>query len=446
MHFVLPTHFQARLRLYGIDDAVCAHLRRIFPIIEPGIAAAIESFIEAEKLMPTVAAIFQQHEGLIRDLMLSHARLLLRGDIDQHYARSCQHVSEQQHRIGLTPRTQMIASNMLQRAALDALGARFRFSPRKIVAGGNIVAQALAFDIATTLTLYQDAASDALQARTRQVDQAIADFRIAINDTIGAVKDVSQALTGGLAGMRKTAEETSQQMKSTAEASDATTSVVEEAAAATSQLSQSIDEIGVQSTNSLQLANGAARGADVSLENLRILSKAVEQIQSVAGMISDIAGQTNLLALNATIEAARAGGAGKGFAVVAGEVKALANQTEKATESISRQIAAIQSAADTLSSQLGSVAGAVRDIAAMAARIASAVHEQTAATREIAASVQTAAQYTIRAKDDVRAVESGTSQSLDLVQEVSELTERLSSRADDLERKVAAFFESVRAA
>jgi methyl-accepting chemotaxis protein len=82
----------------------------------------------------------------------------------------------------------------------------------------------------------------------------------------------------------------------------------------------------------------------------------------------------------------------------------------------------------------------------MAGRIAASVQEQTAATRDIAHSVQAAAQYTVRASEDVRAVEGSTGRSLEVVQQVVTLSESLSSRASDLEQKVAAFFESVRAA
>jgi methyl-accepting chemotaxis protein len=67
-----------------------------------------------------------------------------------------------------------------------------------------------------------------------------------------------------------------------------------------------------------------------------------DRIGDVVELINNIAGQTNLLAFNATIEAARAGDAGRSFAVVASEVKALAEQTSKATGEISQQIAALQ--------------------------------------------------------------------------------------------------------
>ena len=100
---------------------------------------------------------------------------------------------------------------------------------------------------------------------------------------------------------------------------------------------------------------------------MRNLSDSAAKIGQVLKLISDIASQTNLLALNATIEAARAGDAGKGFAVVANEVKSLANQTARATEEISGQIGAVQSATK------------------------GAVEEQGAATQEISRGVHQAA-------------------------------------------------------
>ena len=130
-------------------------------------------------------------------------------------------------------------------------------------------------------------------------------------------------------------------------------------ASATEEMASSVNEISRQVQESARMASDAVDQAARTNDRVGELSKAASRIGDVIELINNIAGQTNLLALNATIEAARAGESGRGFAVVASEVKALAEQTAKATGEIGQQITGIQAATQELVGAIQEISGTI---------------------------------------------------------------------------------------
>ena len=188
----------------------------------------------------------------------------------------------------------------------------------------------------------------AAQRRKEEMIKLADDFEGAVGEIVETVSSASTELEASAGTLTTTAERAQELTTMVAAASEEASANVQSVASATEEMASSITEISRQVQESARMANEAVDQARTTNERVSELSKAAARIGAVVELINTIAEQTNLLALNATIEAARAGDAGRGFAVVASEVKALAEQTSKATGEIGQQITGIQAATQEL--------------------------------------------------------------------------------------------------
>ncbi|MFK4661274.1 methyl-accepting chemotaxis protein [Bradyrhizobium ottawaense] len=294
----------------------------------------------------------------------------------------------------------------------------------------------------------EQAQSEARAAAQRKADmhQLAGRFEDAVGEVIETLSSSSTELEAAAKTLSRTAESTQERSSMVVAASEEASTNVQSVASATEEMSSSVTEIGRQVQDAARIAGAAVDQAQKTNDRVSKLSQAATRIGDVVELINTIAGQTNLLALNATIEAARAGEAGRGFAVVASEVKALAEQTAKATGEISHQITDIQAATQDSVVAIKEISGTIRRISEISSAIAAAVEEQGMATQEIARNVQQAAQGTHEVASNITEVQQGATETGSASSQVLASAQMLSNDSARLKTEVEKFLTTIRAA
>ena len=375
----------ARLRAFDVDGRLEEVARAVWAILESDIAAVSRAYWDQWRRTFSGYEAWSESET---ERMVAVGCTFLRNRFlhtgERAWIESIERSVATAYRAGVPPMVLLSMISASDRAALDVLLRAVSRDDPSLPEKVDTLLRLSALEGEVTVEIYA-----AYRAHSAKVvrDRMAAEFR----DGIASVVDESTRQGDGLRDQASGASSSARGMldktNEVAAAAEESALAMRDAASTAAGLIRAIEDARTEVELAADVATRAAAQAGDAVTVSEALSEHAHSIESILGLIRDIAGQTNLLALNATIEAARAGDAGRGFAVVAQEVKSLANQTARATDDIAAKIAAIQTATRVTVDTSASIRATVAEVQDSATRIRHAMETQAQTVTAITAAV-----------------------------------------------------------